>query len=100
DPAGADLHAAEQQVSRGLDEMAMAEERFLSAVNAVIVERENIRTLLDLTRTLATSVDHEALPERVAKLAGQLSAGDRAVVVLANARDERTLGEYGMGPGA
>jgi sigma-54 dependent transcriptional regulator, acetoin dehydrogenase operon transcriptional activator AcoR len=100
DPGGVELHAAEQQVSRGLDEMAMAEERFLSAVNAVIVERENIRTLLDLTRTLATSVDHEALPDRVAKLAGQLSAGDRAVVVLANARDERTVGQYGMSPGS
>ncbi len=74
--------AAERSVSRSLDEMAMAEERFLGAVNAVVVERENIRSLIELARTLTTIEKYGELTTRIAEMACQLTTGDRGLLVL------------------
>ncbi|RMH40163.1 MAG: GAF domain-containing protein [Deltaproteobacteria bacterium] len=78
------IAAVEQTLSRSLDAMAMAEERFLGAVNAVVVERENIRTLLELTQSLARVDDYGRLPSEIAHMAAQLSNADRAFVALAD----------------
>jgi sigma-54 dependent transcriptional regulator, acetoin dehydrogenase operon transcriptional activator AcoR len=77
-----DLHGAETQLARSLAELASVEERFVTAVNAVVVEREHIRSLVELTRVLATTNEYAKLPETIARLACQLSGGDRAVVEL------------------
>jgi len=76
------ISAVEQTLSRNLDEMALAEERFLGAVNAVVLERENIRTLLELTRNLARLENFADLPGEIGKMAAQLSNADRAIVAL------------------
>ncbi|MCB9572387.1 MAG: sigma 54-interacting transcriptional regulator [Kofleriaceae bacterium] len=89
---GALLQAAEGGLTRSLAELASVEERFVTAVNAVVVEREHIRTLLDLTRVLATTTDFGALPETVSRLACQLTGGDRAVMQLAGGE----LGAWGI----
>jgi transcriptional regulator with PAS, ATPase and Fis domain/tetratricopeptide (TPR) repeat protein len=77
------LVEVEQDVTRSLDEIAMTEERFLAAVNAVVVERENIRSLIELTRSLADTPLYAMLPSRIAEQATQLTTGERAIVALA-----------------
>jgi transcriptional regulator with PAS, ATPase and Fis domain/tetratricopeptide (TPR) repeat protein len=67
-----------------LRELALAEDRLVAAVHAVVVERESIRGLLDLTRTLAAVDDYAALPGEVARLACKLTGGDRALTYLAD----------------
>ncbi len=89
---GEALYLAEAALTRALAELAAVEERFVTAVNAVVVERAHIRTLLDLTRVLATTTDFAALPETIARLACQLSGADRAVVQLADG----VLGAWGI----
>jgi sigma-54 dependent transcriptional regulator, acetoin dehydrogenase operon transcriptional activator AcoR len=74
-----DVQAVDDEVTQALAELAAVEERFVTAVNAVVVDREHIRTLVDLTRVLATTTDYARLPETVARLACQLSSADRAV---------------------
>ena len=80
-------HAAGAEARVALDAelhaLAAAGERLVSAANAVVVDRENIRGLLELIRGLAQLTDYGALPEAVARLASQLVGGDRAVVELA-----------------
>ena len=96
--AHSELLDVEQQLSHSLDEMALAEERFLGAVNAVVVERENIRTLLDLTRTLSTLDNYTHLPAEIAKLASQLTTGDRSLVAFAAGQKLDVRGTYGIDP--
>jgi sigma-54 dependent transcriptional regulator, acetoin dehydrogenase operon transcriptional activator AcoR len=82
DPASGDLQEAEAGLGGALSELAAIEERFVNAVNAVVVEREHIRSLVELTRVLATTTDYARLPETIARLACQLSNADRAVAAL------------------
>jgi transcriptional regulator with PAS, ATPase and Fis domain len=91
-----ELLNVEQQLARSLDEMALAEERFLGAVNAVVVERENIRTLLDLTRILSTLDNYADLPAEIAKLGSQLTTGDRGLVAFAVGQKLDVRGTYGI----
>jgi transcriptional regulator with PAS, ATPase and Fis domain/tetratricopeptide (TPR) repeat protein len=87
------IRAVEQTLLRNLDEMALAEERFLGAVNAVVLERENIHTLLELTRSLSRLDDYARLPREIAKMAAQLCNADRAAVaVIEGTGDVRFLG--------
>ncbi len=90
------LLQVEQTLSRSLDEMALAEERFLAAVNAVVVERENIRTLVELARTLSAIDDAHLLQQEIARRAAQLTSGDRALVALGDRTSSRVLGVYGI----
>ena len=75
--------AARVALDGELGELAAASERLAAAANAVVVDRENIRGLLELIRALAGITDYAALPEAVARLASQLVGGDRAIVELA-----------------
>ncbi len=77
-----EIARAERSMARGVDQMAFAEERFLGALNTVILERENIRTLLDLCRALNEIRDYARLPADIAKMAAQLTGADRALVAL------------------
>src|SRR5205823_5474552 len=72
----------ERALAAGLDAMADAEARLVSALQTVIVERESIRTLLDLCRSLNTLSDSQRLLSQVAKMAAQLTSADRAVVAI------------------
>jgi transcriptional regulator with PAS, ATPase and Fis domain/tetratricopeptide (TPR) repeat protein len=73
------LRAVEDALGGALRELALAEERFVAAVNAVVVERESIRGLLELTRRLAAVSDYHLLPDEIARLACQLTGADRGV---------------------
>ena len=77
---------AAPELRAGLDSalhgLAAAGERLATAANAVVVDRENIRGLLELVRALAQVTDFAALPDATARLASQLVGGDRAVVEL------------------
>jgi len=73
------LRAVEDALGGALRELALAEERFVAAVNAVVVERESIRGLLELTRRLSGVSDYHALPDEIARLACQLTGADRGV---------------------
>ncbi len=92
------LIKAEQVVSGSLDEIAMAEERFLAAVNAVVVERENIRSLIELTRSLSDVPSYALLPQRIAEQAAQLTTGERAIIALADNTGLAAAGAYGVEP--
>ncbi len=70
------------ELDGALHGLAAAGERLATAANAVVVDRENIRGLLELVRALAQVTDFAALPDATARLASQLVAGDRAVVEL------------------
>src|SRR5690606_2498640 len=61
---------------------------FLGAVNAVVLERENIRTLLELTRSLSRVDDYAALPGTIARMAAQLCSADRCAVATLDADGE------------
>ncbi len=92
------LIKAEHVVSGSLDEIAMAEERFLAAVNAVVVERENIRSLIELTRSLADVPSYNLLPQRIAEQAAQLTTGERAIIALVTPSGVSAAGAYGVDP--
>jgi transcriptional regulator with PAS, ATPase and Fis domain/tetratricopeptide (TPR) repeat protein len=70
----------ERALADTIDRMALAEELFLAALNEVILERENIHTLLELCRALASQGDVARLPQDIAKMAAQLTGADRALV--------------------
>jgi len=87
----------ERTLSRSLDDMALAEERFLEAVNAVVVERENIRSLIELARLLSAIDDYAILPGEIAKMAAKLTSADRAAVATVSETGEMDVcGYYGM----
>jgi len=86
------LHTAESALTRSLGDLAAIEERFVTAVNAVVIEREHIRSLVELTRVLAATTEYARLPETAARLACQLTGGDRAVVALSGGE----LGAWGI----
>ncbi len=79
------LGRTEQAMSRRLSDMAAAEESFLAALNTLIIERENIRLLLDLTRQLSSLADWAELVSAIGKMAAQLVGADRALLVLTEA---------------
>jgi len=64
-----------------LDSLAAAEERFLSAFNAVLAERENIRTLLELSRALNQIRDPATVAEEAVKMVATLTRADRVVFI-------------------
>ena len=76
------LTQTEQTFGRQLSDMAAAEENFLAALNTLILERENIRLLLDLTRQLSSLGDYKQLMAEIVKMAAQLVGADRALVIL------------------
>ncbi len=82
-PAPAELRAVEATVTGTLRDLAAAEDRFVAAVNAVVVDRENIRGLLDLVRQLAQVSDFDTMAAEVARLASHLVTADRVVVDIA-----------------
>ncbi|MBI5479677.1 MAG: sigma 54-interacting transcriptional regulator [Deltaproteobacteria bacterium] len=84
-----ELEAAAQQLTEQdrllgtrMDAMAAAEERFLGALNTVVLERENIRTLLDLSRALNRLGAPGAVAHEAVQMAAQLTGADRALLVL------------------
>ncbi len=81
--AAPELRAVEATVSGSLRDLAAAEDRFVAAVNAVVIDRENIRGLLDLLRQLANTASFAAMAREVARLASHLVTADRVVVDLA-----------------
>ncbi|HTM22986.1 MAG TPA: sigma 54-interacting transcriptional regulator, partial [Kofleriaceae bacterium] len=94
-----ELHDVEQNVARSLDDMALSEERFLAAVNAVVVERENIRSLIELTRTLSALDSYAAVTTRIAEMTARLTTGDRALVAVIGDGGELEVGAaYGIDP--
>ncbi len=84
--AGSELRAVEATVTSSLRDLTMAEDRFVAAVNAVVVDRENIRGLLDLVRQLAQETAFATMPTQVASLACHLVTADRVVVDIAGAQ--------------
>ncbi|MEZ4400333.1 MAG: sigma 54-interacting transcriptional regulator [Kofleriaceae bacterium] len=90
--------ALRTELDGSLAAMAGAAERLATAATAVVVDRENIRGLLELIRSLAQITDFAQLPTAVARLACQLVGGDRAVVRLAGAR-EGAIGVTAAAPG-
>jgi sigma-54 dependent transcriptional regulator, acetoin dehydrogenase operon transcriptional activator AcoR len=86
-PTRAKLHAiaavaveAERAVTTGVEQLSNAEGRVLGAVQSMVVERENIRTLLDLCRSLNALGDYGRLLSEICKMAAQLTGADRCVV--------------------
>ncbi|HEY3358490.1 MAG TPA: sigma 54-interacting transcriptional regulator [Polyangia bacterium] len=85
----AELETAAEAVQRSgrmlgskMDSMAAAEERFLGALNTVVLERENIRTLLELSRALNQLGDPAQIAQDAVRMAAQLTGADRALLVL------------------
>jgi len=74
--------AAEQAVASSVETMSSAEGRVFAAMQSVISERENIRTLLDLCRSLNELHDYHRLVSEIAKMAAQLTGADRALVAV------------------
>ena len=91
-PLTGELSSSEGELGAALAELAAVEERFVTAVNAVVVEREHIRSLVELTRILAGTTEYGKLPETIARLSCQLLTGDRAVVELTGGE----LGAWGV----
>jgi transcriptional regulator with PAS, ATPase and Fis domain/tetratricopeptide (TPR) repeat protein len=88
-PVRAKLHAinaaaveAERAVTTGVEALSNAEGRVLGAVQSMVVERENIRTLLDLCRSLNALGDYGRLVSEICKMAAQLTGADRCVVAM------------------
>jgi sigma-54 dependent transcriptional regulator, acetoin dehydrogenase operon transcriptional activator AcoR len=81
----------ERQLGLDGQRMAQTEERFLGALNALILERENIRTLLDVCRALSTIQDPSRLHADIAKMAAQLTGADRAAVALIDDEPDRDV---------
>jgi transcriptional regulator with PAS, ATPase and Fis domain/tetratricopeptide (TPR) repeat protein len=71
---------AEQAVASSVETMSSAEARVFAAMQSIISERENIRTLLDLCRSLNELHDYARLISEIAKMAAQLTGADRALV--------------------
>jgi sigma-54 dependent transcriptional regulator, acetoin dehydrogenase operon transcriptional activator AcoR len=86
--AADEVARVERMLSRRIDQMAAAEQRFLGALNSVILERENIRTLLDLCRNLNVMGDFSRIVQDTAKMAAQLVNADRALVALRASEEE------------
>jgi len=80
--AADEVARVERTLSRRVDQMAAAEQRFLGALSTVILERENIRTLLDLCRGLNTMGDFSRIVQDAAKMAAQLTGADRVLLAL------------------
>ncbi len=88
-PVRAKLHTinaaaveAERAVTTGVEALSNAEGRMLGAVQSMMVERENIRTLLDLCRSLNALGDYGRLVSEICKMAAQLTGADRCVVAM------------------
>jgi sigma-54 dependent transcriptional regulator, acetoin dehydrogenase operon transcriptional activator AcoR len=73
---------AERAVTTGVEALSSAEGRVLGAVQSMVVERENIRTLLDLCRSLNALGDYGRLVSEICKMAAQLTGSDRCVVAM------------------
>jgi transcriptional regulator with PAS, ATPase and Fis domain len=73
---------AERAVTTGVEALSYAEGRVLGAVQSMVVERENIRTLLDLCRSLNALGDYGRLVSEICKMATQLTGADRALVAI------------------
>ncbi len=94
-----ELRAVEATVTSSLRDLVGAEDRFVAAVNAVVVDRENIRGLLDLVRQLAQATSFEAMSEEVARLGSHLVTADRAVVdITGGGRSALGVDVAGAGP--
>jgi transcriptional regulator with PAS, ATPase and Fis domain/tetratricopeptide (TPR) repeat protein len=72
-----------------MDTMAASEERFLGALNTVVLERENIRTLLELGRALNQLGEPAQIAQDAVRMAGQLTGADRVLLCLRD--DDGTL---------
>ncbi|MDB4968563.1 MAG: Sigma-54 dependent transcriptional regulator [Myxococcales bacterium] len=80
---------AERAVTTGVEALSSAEGRVLGAVQSMVVERENIRTLLDLCRSLNALGDYGRLVSEICKMSAQLTGADRCLVaILENGRLE------------
>jgi transcriptional regulator with PAS, ATPase and Fis domain len=73
---------SERAVAVSVQHLGSAEEKFLGALDTVMLERENIRTLLDSCRSLNEARDYAQLPRDIATMAARLSGADRALVAL------------------
>jgi transcriptional regulator with PAS, ATPase and Fis domain/tetratricopeptide (TPR) repeat protein len=75
---------AEREIDASLQTMSTAEGRALAATQAMISERETIRILLDLVRTLNQIDDYRKLLAESCRMAAQLAGADRALLAIAN----------------
>jgi transcriptional regulator with PAS, ATPase and Fis domain len=75
---------AERAVAGSVEIMSTVEGRVFAAMQAVISEREHIRTLLDLCRSLNELRNYERLVQEICKMAAQLTGADRALVGIVN----------------
>jgi transcriptional regulator with PAS, ATPase and Fis domain len=82
---------AQRAVAIRVHDLALSEEKLVGALNTVILERENIRTLLDACRQLNETHDYAKLPRDMATMAARLSGADRAVVAILDAAGVMTL---------
>jgi transcriptional regulator with PAS, ATPase and Fis domain len=69
-------------VAEGVAALAAVEERVNTAMRAVILERESVRTLLELCRALNEVKEPARLVEEAARVAAQVTGADRAVIAL------------------
>jgi transcriptional regulator with PAS, ATPase and Fis domain/tetratricopeptide (TPR) repeat protein len=76
------VQRTERMLASKMDTMAAAEERFLGALNTVVLEREHIRTLLELSRALNQLGDPAQIAQDAVKMTAQLTGADRALLVL------------------
>ncbi|HEY5952627.1 MAG TPA: sigma 54-interacting transcriptional regulator [Kofleriaceae bacterium] len=78
-------HEADQAIASTMEAMSSAEARMLAATQAIISERENIRTLLELIRTLNQLGDYPRVLAESCRMAAQLTGADRGLVAIRNA---------------
>jgi tetratricopeptide (TPR) repeat protein len=74
--------AAEHGFAGGLAALANAEARLLAAAQSLVVEREQLRTLLELCRSLQALGDPARRVNELCKLAAQLTGADRGAVAM------------------
>jgi transcriptional regulator with PAS, ATPase and Fis domain/tetratricopeptide (TPR) repeat protein len=80
--AAEQLARQDKLLAAKMDALAGAEERFLGALNTVVLERENIRTLLELSRALNRLGAPGAVAHEAVQMAAQLTGADRTLLVL------------------
>ncbi|MBV8758491.1 MAG: sigma 54-interacting transcriptional regulator [Deltaproteobacteria bacterium] len=76
---------AEREIVANLLTMSAAEDRTLTATQLVISQRETIRILLELVRTLNQIGDYKRLLAESCRMTAQLTRADRAVVAVTSA---------------
>jgi len=83
--------ATGSELAAAIAELASVEERVSAAMRAVILERESVRTLLELCRGLNEVKEVARLVDEAARIAAQVTGADRAVIALVTDGERRLV---------